>query len=232
MRNVSLTLLVGSLLGLSAASTLAAPPPAAKDIKAAGSVEMKDAAGDMGPIHTSGGDEPPLDVVLLAVKSDGKRLTFAATLNDPPGRFASDVVRVYIDADNNPATGIKELSRGPGGFEYEAKLDLCMKYSDGSEACQGGSSKAKPTERYAAIDLKRFKGDSEYGGSEDVLDAMGFPGTKKAVQVPVTGKVVEAGLDYADIGVKPGQTIRLRAQESGGNPKDDGFFPTVVLTLK
>jgi hypothetical protein len=60
---------------------------------------------------------------------------------------------------------------------------------------------------------------------------MGLEG-KRAVRVPVSGRIVEASIDYADLRVQSGQTIRLVAEESGGNPKDrDGRFPTVFLTL-
>ena len=201
----------------------------AAPMKAVGSVELKDAAGDATPITTSSGEEPGLDVVLLDITSGGGRLDLKATLAGPPGRFASDAIKLYIDADNNPATGIKMFGDGPSGFEYVAELDLCIKYSDGSEACQGGSTKGKPTSRYAAVELKRFKGTSEYD-NDTVVDAMGFPGSKAATQVPVTGNVVQAGLDLADLKAKPGQTLRLLAKESSG--KDDAYFPVVLLTLK
>lgn len=203
-------------------------------VKAAGAIELKDAAGDMGPISTSSGSEPALDVVALAIRSDGTRLTFTATLNGPPGRFATAPVTVLIDTDNNPATGIKGfMPRDPSGFEYKALLALCIKYSDGAEACAGASTGGKPTQHYAAMDLNRFTGTSEFGGSEGVVDSMGFQGKKASVRVPVKGQVIEASIEYADLKVKPGQTIRLLAKESGGAPKDgNGAFPIVLLTLK
>jgi hypothetical protein len=201
-------------------------------MKATGSVELKDPAGDMDPITTSDGEEPPLDVVLLAVKSDGKRITFDATLNAPPGRFASAPVTLYLDTDNNPATGAKLGFEGPTGFEYEAELDMCIKYGEGGEACSGAAGK-KPTARYGAVDLERFKGKSNYDEKETVVDAMGFPGSKAAVQTPMTGKVVEGSIEYADLKVKSGQTLRILAKETGGSAKEgDGYFPIVLLTLK
>ena len=220
------------LVVLTAALFLSAAPPE-KPLKAAGSVELKDSAGDMNPITTSDGEEPPLDVVLLAIKSDGKRITLDATLNDPPGRFASAPVTLYIDSDNNAATGVKIGFEGPTGFEYKAELAMCIKYSDGSEACSGGSTKGKPKERYGAVNLERFKGKSNYEEKETVIDSMGFPGSKASVQTPVNGKVVEASFEYADLKVKPGQTLRILAQETGGSAKDDsGYFPIILLTLK
>ena len=207
--------------------------PEEKPVDATGGVELNDSAQDMGPITTSGGEEAPLDVVQLSIKSDGKVLTFAATLNDPPGRFATSPVTAYIDTDNNPATGAKIGSNGPSGFEYEAELSMCIKYSDGMEACSGGSTDGKPTERHGAVDLAMLTGESNYDSKEDVVDSMGFPGRKASVKVPVNGKVVEAPIEYADLKVKPGQTIRILARETGGSPTDgDGYFPIVLLTLK
>jgi hypothetical protein len=202
-------------------------------VKATGEVELQDAAGDMGSITTSDGEEPPLDVVLLAIRSDGKRLAFAATLNELPGRFATSSVTAYIDTDNNPATGARIGFDGPGGFEYEAELSLCIEYSDGVEACSGGSTAGKPKERYGAMDLEQFKGGNNFEAKETVVDSMGFPGSKASVQVPVTGKVVESSVEYVDFMAKSGQTIRILARETGGSATDgDGYFPAVLLTLK
>jgi hypothetical protein len=210
-----------------------APPESAHPVKAAGSIELKDPAGDMDPITTTGGEEPPLDVVLLAIRSDGKQLGIAATLNEPPGNYASDAVTLLIDVDNNPATGTKGGEDRPGGFEYKVKLCMCIKYDDGVDACEGGSTKGKPVERSGAIDLDRFKGDSEYGESETVVDTLGFFGKKASPKVPVAGKIVQCTLDYADLGLKPGQTIRILPKETGGAPKRGaGSFPIVLLTVR
>lgn len=218
---------VGVLSGVALLAAQAAP------IKAVGSVDLKDAAGDMGPISTSGGNEPPLDVIALSIKSDGSKMTFTATMKDPLGAFATAPVTLYLDTDNNPATGIKGFAGRPGGFEYKAELALCIRYADRSEACAGGSTRSKPTDRWGAVELKRFTGDSEYGSDETVIDSMGFPGSKASAKVPVVGQTVEGSFDYADIKVKPGQTIRVLARETGGSPKDgDGAFPIVLLTLK
>lgn len=225
-------MLGATLIGLMLILSAVAVAQEAKPVTASVAVELKDAAGDMGPITTSEGEEPPLDVVLLAVRSDGQRLAFAATIKDSLGTFATSPVSIYIDADNNPATGAKLFVGEQGGFEYRAQLSMCIKYDNGAEACSGGSN-GKPTERYGAVDLERFLGDSDFGEKETVVDSMGFGKSKKAVQVPVAGLVVEAPIDYADIKAKPGQTLRLLAREEGGSPRDgDGFFPTVLLTLK
>jgi hypothetical protein len=206
---------------------------AAEPLKAKGSVQLKDAAGDMGPTQTSSGAQAPLDVVLLEVSSDGTRITFSATLKDPPGWAADAVVEVRIDADNDPATGTRaRVPRDPAGFEYEADLRLCVTYDDESEACVGGSASGNPTSRYAAVTVSRYTGEDAYSGEDRLVDAMGFFAPKKAVRVPVKASVVSAGMDYADIGAKPGQTIRLFARETGGSAKDEGAFPLVLLTLK
>lgn len=220
------TLLLGAVL----AGPARAQAP--RQIKAAGSVELPDAAGDMGPITTSEGEEPPLDVVKLAIASDGSRLSVAATLKDAPGKLATTVVELFIDTDNAPATGATLTRGGQRGFEYRAELRLCMSYQDGAASCAGGSSKAAPTRRWGAMEVKRYKGRDDFD-REDVLSALGFPGEKRSVEVPMKGQVVEASVDYADLKLKPGQQIRILAREAGGNPKDgSGDFPEVLLTLK
>jgi hypothetical protein len=220
------------LLAVALAGPARAEAP--RPIKAVGSVELADVAGDMGPITTSEGEEPPLDVVKLAIAiaSDGSRLSVAATLKDAPGKFATTVVELFIDTDNAAATGATLTRGGQRGFEYRAELRLCMSYQDGAASCAGGSSKAAPTRRWGAMELKRFKGRDDFA-REDVVSALGFPGEKRSVEVPMKGQVVEASLEYADLKLKPGQQIRILAREAGGNPRDDsGDFPEILLTLK
>ncbi len=58
-------------------------------------------------------------------------------------------------------------------------------------------------------------------------------GRKEAPHVPIAGNVVRAALDYADLKVKPGQTIRIVVEEACGyQAADHGFFPEILLTLK
>jgi len=223
MRSVHLSVLLAILL-LGASAT-------AEVRKANGSIELPDAAGDCSPIHSSERDYPGLDVVKLALASDGQRLTITATLKEPPGVFASEVVNLYIDADNNPKTGA-ELTFPPStGWEYKGELDACAHYADGSSACVGGSQ-AKVTTHYAVAALERYKGKGEYE-RETVVDALGFPGKKPAPQVPIVGSVVTAGLDYADLEAKSGQTMRIWVEEAcGSSAEDHGYFPEILLTLK
>lgn len=199
--------------------------------KATGKIELTDPAGDVEPIHGSSGDYPGLDVVGVSISSDGKQITFTATLKDPPGSFASDVLGIYIDSDDQPATGMKMTFPELGGFEYKAELQACADYADKSSACVGGSSKSKPTAHWAAINLERFKGKGEYD-KDTVVDSMGFPGSKASAKVPIPGKAVQGSIDYADLKVKPGQTIRILVSESGAGGNLDSFFPEILLKLQ
>jgi hypothetical protein len=199
--------------------------------KAAGSIELTDPAGDVSKITTTDHEYPGFDVVKMAVKSDGQKITFSATLQDPPGVFAAEVLKIYFDTDNNAKTGAGVGYPERPGFDYKAELDACATYADQSSACVGGS-KAKVKTHYAVVGLDRIKGKSSYD-TDTVVDVIGFPGKKKAPEAPIADKVVEATLDYADLQVKPGQTIRILVQEAcGSSGEDDGYFPEILLTLK
>ncbi len=223
MRAVHLSVLLATLL-LRAPST-------AEVRKANGSVELPDVPGDCSPIHSSERDYPGLDVVKLALLSDGQHLTVTATLKDPPGVFASEVVNLYIDADNNAQTGAELTFPPSSGWEYKGELDACANYADKSSACIGGSP-AKVTNHYAVLALERYKGKGAYD-RETVVDSMGFPGTKPAPQMPIAGNIVSASLDYADLKAKSGQLLRIRVEEAcGSSAEDHGFFPEILLTLE
>ena len=203
--------------------------------KATGSIEFTDPVGDVEPIHSSGDkDYPGFDVVKLALASDGKTLTVSATLHDAPGLFASEVLELLFDTDSNAKTGAEMIFPKIGGFEYRAQLDSCIDFSDKSSACIGGSSdaKAKATVHYAAFDLSRFTGKGAYD-REDVVDALGFPGRKASAKTPIGPDLVARGtLDYADLKVKPGQTIRILVREGSSATDLSGYFPEILLTLK
>ena len=223
---------LAALFILSVAAGVAALPARAEVRKAVGSIELADAAGDAAPITSTDAEYPGFDVVKLALASDGKTLTMTATLKDAPGVFASSAVDLYFDTDNNAQTGAEVGTVKARGFEFTAELQACADYTDGASACVGGSSKAKVKRHWAAVNLERYKGSDAYD-RETVVDSMGFPGSKASAQTPIAGTVVQGTIDYADLKVKPGQTIRILAKESCGyKAADDGLFPEILLTLK
>jgi hypothetical protein len=218
--------------GVSPARSEDAPLPVKK---AAGSIELTDPIGDIESLHSSDGkDYPGYDTVKLTLASDGKTLTISATLHDSPGRFASEVLELFFDTDNKAGTGAQMVFPEIGGFEYKAQLDACIDFSDKSSACVGSTSdaKAKATAHYAAIDLSRFTGKGPYD-KEDVVDALGFPGSKASAKTPIGSDLVVRGtIDYADLKVKPGQTIRILVREGSSSTGLSGYFPEILLTLK
>jgi hypothetical protein len=216
---------LGLAPGLALAATLALAE-APKSMKATGSVELDERAGDARPMSTSDGDIPGLDVVHVRIASDGKRLAFAVTLKDPPGVFASSALNAYLDTDLNPKTGVDY--HGLPGFDYKVKVESCVDYADSVSACEGGS-KAKPKAHWAAINVDRLKDSSAFG--DTVVDSMGFGDSKASARTPVAGKVLEGGFDYADLGLKSGQTIRVVLEEND-DMDDVGDVPEILLTLK
>lgn len=201
-------------------------------VAAVHAVELPDPAGDVSPIHSTSRDYPGFDVVKLALRSDGRHLTIAATLKDPPGEFASEVVRFYLDTDADASTGAKFIYPKIRGFEYGGDLDACVSYADRSEACAGGSS-AKAIGHWSAVELRRYTGKNETE-TADVVSPMEFPGKKASPRTPIEGTVVQSAIDYADIHVRPGQKMRIVVKEShaSSSSEDGGFFPDIVLTLK
>jgi hypothetical protein len=214
-------MIVSLALGLA----LAAPQAPPQIQKATHAVEWTDAAGDVESINTSDGKEPGFDVVKLAISSDGTAITFSATIKSPAKpKFASDVVQVYFDTDRNPKTGVTTFWSKKPGFEYRGALDFCIEYDNGGSACQGSFGGAKIKGYYGAMELGRFAKDPV--NPETVVSALDAP------KVPVKGMVVSASLSYKDLGVKPGQVIRILARESCGGFDEKADFPEVLLTLK
>lgn len=215
------------VVGLSAASLPPAPhsqQPAAAVQKAVGSVEWDDPAGDVAPQNTSDGKRPGLDITRLAISSDGTVLTITATLaGAPKGDFASNVVQVYVDTDNNPATGVQTIWSKQPGFELRARLSLCIEYANGGKACSGGLGGTKVTGYYSKI---------EFGTLDDTGNVKDFYPAFKEPAGTVQGATISGSLPYTDLGVKPGQTIRIVARETDGPFDRTADFPVTLFTLK
>jgi hypothetical protein len=222
---------LGALVALAFLPLAHAQQAAPATVKGIGSVEVPGPVGRVKPIHSSGDkDYPAPDVVKLSLQSDGTEITVGATLRDEPGAFATSVVTLYLDTDNKTQTGGNDKFKGLAGFEFRSELDSCVDYADHSSACAGGSD-AKPTAHWAAAGLERVKGQTNYGTADydEVVSPMGFPGKLKASRAPVTAKKLEGKLAYANLGVKPGQVLRILVREEH---KDPGAFPEILLTLK
>ncbi len=219
----------------------AKPSTSAGPITAAGSVELNDAAGDIQPIvyreSVGSGPEkevnyPGFDVVKLAITSDGKAVTFAATLTAAPSRAAFEILEFYVDADHNPKTGITHPDHPRlVGMEFYGTLEDCLEHPTFGTTCAG--TEAKPAKHSTIVTLEKF--GKEWMFKDTLLSIPAAPPVKEPRKVPVTSSTVQASLDYAAMGVKPGQTIRLVVREyCAGKVKDvsQGFFPEIVLTLK
>jgi len=188
--------------------------------QAKGEITLEDAAGDVQPMSSSSGEHPGRDVVKLRLASDGKDLTIAATLaGDMSGTFASDVIRLYVDKDNDAATGAGASWTKQTGFEWKVELLGCIEYENGASACVGGAGD-KATAYYAVAKV------TDNASGQSAKSVWELPKT------PIQGKVVEAKVPYAELGVASGQTVRLYARESNGPYDESSYFPEVALTLK
>jgi len=221
----------GLMIGALALGSLAAAPARAP-VRGVHGVEVDDPKGDVGTVQTGSPDKPEtkagFDMEHLSIRSDGKQLTIAATLTEAPGANAGRAVDVYLDTDSNRQTGATLSVEKIGGVEYFLQLDSCVAYEGerGRMTCAVPRT-AKPTANAAAVQLQRFKGTDQYD-KEPVLRDAEFGLGKPSVKTPVTGRVLQASLDYADLQVNPGQKIRIVAGE--WTKKTPGI--EILLTLK
>ena len=175
---------------------------------------------------------PGLDVVKLTISSDGKLLTFAAALTAAPAQAAYEVLEFHVDTDNNAKTGITHPDAAAiTGMEFYGTLEVCLDRQTFGLACAG--TDPKPLARLAVVTLEQYGRDWMF---KDTL--ISFPAAgkvKEPTKTPIVGTVVQATVDYASMGLKPGQTIRLVVREyCAGKIKNvpQGYFPEIVLTIK
>jgi hypothetical protein len=226
---------------LSFVSHAAAQSPA-RVTAADGRADVSDPAGDVEPIvyRVSVGDGPEkevkypgFDVVKLAVESDGKALTFAATLTAAPARAAYEVLEFHVDADNNPKTGVThpDAPKLLTGLEYYGTLDACLEHNTFGTMCAG--TEDKPSGFSAIVTLEKY--GKEWMFKDALYDLPAAGKVKEPRKTPIAGPLVRASVDYSALGVKSGQTIRLVVREYSAGKVDNvprGYFPEIVLTLK
>lgn len=187
---------------------------------ATGEVTLESVTNHVEPILSASGKLPGRDVRSFRVSSDGTHLTLTATMTEPAaGTWADDVVRMFVDTDDDAATGAAATFTDVSGFELQVDLNLCVKYDNGAVACAGEGGK-KAAAHFATAVVKRT------ASGEEVRDVWDLP------EAPVESVVVEAKVPYADLGVESGQTVRIYARESNGPMDASSYFPQVRLTVR
>jgi hypothetical protein len=214
---------------VAAGSVCAAPAPAAKPVP---SVEFTDPAGDVRNQNGPGNDR---DVVKLTLGSDGTDILVSATIaEDEHGSMAASVVELYLDTDNNVATGGmpfwgKDTKPPKTGFEYVAKLAICTAYDANIAACAGGDAGKPPKSRHARITLDRFTGAP--GGDLDMMNSKMLISGFGPADNPFSGRLLQGKIPYAKMDAKPGQLVRVSSREAAATGAES-FFPDVLLALK
>jgi hypothetical protein len=213
-------------MGAVAVAVCASTPAHAQKAAAQSVVTLKDAAGDV-----RGGTDN-LDVVEVGLDSDGKSLLVSATLAaDVAGlmkdRMAGDALRVFIDTDDNPATGGGITWAGDRkGYEAEVGAYSCIKYANG-EACMGGLGGQAHTGTFTSYGIKTWKKEGDGGSFETQLMPMASDSYGTAA-----GKTLKIAVPYAKLGLRPGQTVRVAVRESDGPFDASAVMPDARLKLK
>lgn len=218
----TLCVAMGLALAVSAAGAWGAETAGKQAVKARHAVKLADPAGDVGLVSLGDKEYPGLDVVEFALASDGAELIVTATLKNKIGKLADTAVEMSIDTDNDGKTGGKSMFLETGGFERQVNLNACLDYADGTSACIGSFDKAVKR-AYAMATVQRYTGKDS--ATEHQVGSFNTPSSSD-------GKVFQAKVKYADLGVKSGQTLRIVAREAGAGLDLGAYFPDVVLTLK
>jgi hypothetical protein len=172
------------------------------------------------------------EIAGISVRSDGKFLIIDTEMKNKLTTRAGVALRVYVDTDNNAATGAADPSGKHKGFEYRSSVEACIDDFKGGLTCGGGEPKPKAYHGLAEVSRLSKSDPSSTTSSWMLRDtADDIRRFNDAERTPNDGKVVEGRIAYADIGVKPGQTVRLVAC-TASTFHDFTFFPDILLQLK
>jgi hypothetical protein len=188
-------------------------------------VELADPAADV-----EGYDgHPGKDVVKVVLDSDGEALLVEVKLaKEAPfylqGHQAGEVVVPSFDTDGETATGGTIMFGKRPGFEVQVGVRSCIEYERG-EACVGGLKGSPEKAYFSSFKVARFaQGESSAKNAHDVF--------WKSPRQPITGDKVQAVLPYTELGVKPGQAVRVAIREVDAGPMEDAYFTGVTLSLR
>jgi hypothetical protein len=166
-----------------------------------------------------------VDVVKLTVSSDGTQLKTTALLHKEVKAYITDsaglTLAVYLDTDNNPATGGEIPFCGKNGFERRIELSICLDYGGGMHICGGGMS-GKKASGY-------LNGQSVF--NYDSKKVAWDPQTGVDVKGSIQSNKLESSVSYQSLGVHPGSTVRISAYEADAQFKA-GCFDDALMKLK
>lgn len=157
---------------------------------------------------------PKYDVVTASGTSGDDRLTITVAFADDilagakASKMGDSPFSLYVDTDANPQTG------GEKGGEYWVRVHIGVKYTNGGEATTGGMSDFEVKDVFGTYDVEPFKkGESGW----DVF--MRYNADDKAQErrvkhCSISGKEITVKIPYAELGIKPGQVIRVWVREA------------------
>ena len=164
-----------------------------------------------------------VDVVKVTVKNDGTQLQTSALLHKEVKQYITDsagrTLSIYLDTDNNSATGGEIPFCSMNGFERRIDLSICLDFGGGTYICGGGMGKKASSflNGQNIYDYNSKKNSWEQKISE--------------VKGPITSNQLDSSVSYQTLDIKPGTTIRISAQESDASFQK-GCFAEAFLKLK
>lgn len=196
-------------------------------------VELNDPAGDV--------EKGGADIIKTSFDSDGKSLAIRIELKDEVAatfadRTASNVLELYVDTDRSDATGGALITTQRKGFEYLARVGVCLirEILDGkgeATSCQGGGKGGKIKGLFSGVDVEKYDKDGGYN-SNLIADPMGSFGTLTLAHGTVEGRQIEAAIPYTILGVRSGQTIRIMAAERFERSHESRYSRDIFLMLR
>ncbi len=169
-------------------------------------------------------------MVKVILATDGKKLDIAVLLKQDAkfyldGHMAGDVVKVYLDTDNNKKTGDKLFAMDNPGYEYLIEVGACIDYGSQGTACSGGFGKTKAANFFSTYDLyKLVNGKSK----ERINETFNW----KDRGTDIKGNRVEVSLPYSMMNLASGQSVRIVINEVDSGFSEESYIRDVLLTLK
>lgn len=228
-------------------------PCCAADLQPAETVFWEDATGDVIP-WSNAPDRPRPDLIRVDAQGVNGAVKITLTLKDPfqklfdytdgeGCKYAGMLLDVFIDTDNNPATGGKpswssEAGRPLEGYDFMVDVGLGYMFknlSDGGTGWAAGDTVLnvnkvaieKPFGKFSVSKIQQGSDSKDY--SHKNPDGSGNESMKRT---QIAGEKLTIEIPYEWLGVKPGSAIRLcikDVQEGAASGKNISLDRVLIL---
>lgn len=209
-----------------------AAPNEAPIVRANHRAELSDPAEGKPMPNYNHDNKPEMDMTRAVFESDGRDLHVTVEFKEEVNKYldayqaGNSVATLYMDTDNDPVTGKKSFYGDRPGYELSIAFTIGIEYENGGQVF-GGSDKGSKIKRFLpSFWARSLENNAAKGVNLRFLDE------KSLGACSIEGRSVKMKVAYADLGLTPGQAVRISTEKEAHTQGGEKYLQDLVLVLK